>query len=327
MTNSEFIQGFDILWNNTTSNQAPDLNNKEISFFLNKAQLEVLKNHLNPKGNKYGEGFDNTSKRQIEFWNLVIESDYAFPSAGFSDFTKGNFNRNHWLVEKDPSTKEIDGFDIDDVISIVNESVDVVTLDNYKFISEYRELLMSLSYYEGDKMDIIRNIIDLVVQRRVPNDSNLVKKLIEVRDSSIISADAFNAKLEEFKQEFVNSISMEKIIEELYIEVYTIPVIPLSHDEYDIQLSKPYKYPPKSQAWRITLDKNLEIVVEPDKIPLWYKIRYIGVPSEIDVDNTEKPCKLPEVLHDEVLQRAVELAKISWLGDLTATLTGGQRSE
>ena len=277
MTNPEFIQGFDILWNNTTSNQAPDLNNKEISFFLNKAQLEVLKNHLNPKGNKYGEGFDDTSKRQIEFWNLVTESDYVFSSAGFSDFTKGNFNKNHWLVEKDPSTKEIDGFDIDDVISIVNESVDVVTLDDYKFILEYRELLMSLLNPKEDELNIIRNIIDLVVQQRVPNDSNLVDKLIEVRDSILISKEVFNTKLEEFKQEFVNSISMEKIIEELYIEAYTIPVIPLSHNEYDIQLSKPYKYPPKSQAWRITLDKHLEIVVEPDKIPLWYKIRYITI--------------------------------------------------
>ena len=326
MTNPEFIQGFDILWNNTTSNQAPDLNNKEISFFLNKAQLEVLKNHLNPKGNKYGEGFDDTSKRQIEFWELVKEENCTFPSANFLNNQRGNFNRKHWLLEDDAALT----LSIGDVLSIVNESVDVVTLDNYRFILEYKELLMSLLDFEGsesDKLDIVRDVIDLVVQRGVPDDSDLVNKLIEVRDSILISNAVFDAKLEEFKQAFVINVGLEKIAEELYINIYTIPVIPLSHDEYDIQLSKPYKYPPKSQAWRITLDKNLEIVVEPDKIPLWYKIRYIGVPSEIDVDNTEKPCKLPEVLHDEVLQRAVELAKISWLGDLTATLTGGQRSE
>lgn len=322
MTNPEFIQGFDILWNNTTSNQAPDLNNKEISFFLNKAQLEVLKNHLNPKGNKYLEGFDNTSKRQVEFWELVKEENCTFPSANFSSNQRGNFNRKHWLLDDTALT-----LSIGDVLSIVNESVDVVTLEDYKFILEYEKLIESLLDFEGSELEIVRDIIDLVVQQGVPNDSNLLNKLIEVRDSILISNAAFNAKLEEFKQEFVTNIGLEKIAEELYINIYTIPVIPLSHDEYDLQLSKPYKYPPKSQAWRITLDGNLEVVVEPDKIPIWYKIRYIETPSDIDVDNDNKPCMLPEVLHDEVLQRAVELAKISWLGDLNSTLTGGQRSE
>ena len=71
MTNEEILNRFDVLYNNITSSQAPGLDGYEKSVFWNKAQLEVLKNHLNPKGNKYGEGFDGSSKRQVEFAPLI----------------------------------------------------------------------------------------------------------------------------------------------------------------------------------------------------------------------------------------------------------------
>ena len=38
-------------------------------------------------------------------------------------------------------------------------------------------------------------------------------------------------------------------------------------------------------------------------------------------------CELPEELHEELLQRAVELAKIAWQGDVQLAMTAGQRSE
>lgn len=75
ISNQEIINRFDVLYNNTMSNQAPSLDAYEMSVFFNKAQLEVLKNHLNPKGNKYGEGFDGSSKRQIDFSTLVTVED------------------------------------------------------------------------------------------------------------------------------------------------------------------------------------------------------------------------------------------------------------
>lgn len=38
-------------------------------------------------------------------------------------------------------------------------------------------------------------------------------------------------------------------------------------------------------------------------------------------------CELDSSLHEEILQRAVELAKIAWLGDVNTSMTAGQRSE
>lgn len=86
-----------------------------------------------------------------------------------------------------------------------------------------------------------------------------------------------------------------------------------------------------------------------------YKIRYIKFPKPIilsDFSNsfgedisingydgseetysnggtntTWDPCELDPVIHEEILQRAVELAKVAWSGDLNAELQSGQRSE
>lgn len=71
MTVQEFSNSFDVLYNNIMANAAPGLNEYEKSVFLTKAQEEIIKNYFNPKGNKYQEGFDNSSKRQIDFSSLI----------------------------------------------------------------------------------------------------------------------------------------------------------------------------------------------------------------------------------------------------------------
>lgn len=75
MNHTEFSNEFDILYNNIMSNQAPGLSEYEKSVFLTKAQEEIVKNYLNPKGNKYGEGLDDSLKRQIDFSGLIKVSN------------------------------------------------------------------------------------------------------------------------------------------------------------------------------------------------------------------------------------------------------------
>ena len=88
MTTQEFSNEFDVLYNNIMSNQAPGLDEYEKSVFLTKAQLEILKNYFNPKGNKYGQGFDENAKRQIDFSTLITvakPSQYT-PEGGYVKF-------------------------------------------------------------------------------------------------------------------------------------------------------------------------------------------------------------------------------------------------
>ena len=71
MTLQEFNTNFDLLYNNIASNQAPGLDEYEKSVFLTNAQLELVKNYFNPKGNKYQEGFDQSPNRQLDFSTIT----------------------------------------------------------------------------------------------------------------------------------------------------------------------------------------------------------------------------------------------------------------
>lgn len=72
---AEFSNEFDVLYNNVMSNSAPGIDEYEKSIFLTKAQFEVIKNHFNPKGNKYQEGLDDSPKRQIDFSTLIVSAE------------------------------------------------------------------------------------------------------------------------------------------------------------------------------------------------------------------------------------------------------------
>lgn len=126
-----------------------------------------------------------------------------------------------------------------------------------------------------------------------------------------------------------------------------ITIVPISFEEYARILSKPYKQPLKNQGWRLlntgmngtTQARISEIVVKAGATVSDYIIRYVRRPKPIilttltatnvsldgETDVTE--CELDPILHPEILQRAVELAKNAYGGDLKSTVDLGQRSE
>jgi hypothetical protein len=71
MTTAEFSRQFDVRFNNIDSNLAHGVTEYEKSLYLTQAQLEIVKNYFNPKGNKYQEGFDGSPKRDIDFSNII----------------------------------------------------------------------------------------------------------------------------------------------------------------------------------------------------------------------------------------------------------------
>lgn len=123
-----------------------------------------------------------------------------------------------------------------------------------------------------------------------------------------------------------------------------LQVIPIKFDEYSRLMCKPYKRPLKYQAWRLTnnnTSNKADIVIGPSDILTKYTIRYVRRPNPIivsDLDglsiegkSTATECELDPILHEEILQRAVELAKIAWTNtgqdNLQAVMQAGQRSE
>ena len=122
-------------------------------------------------------------------------------------------------------------------------------------------------------------------------------------------------------------------------------VIPVKFDEYMRLMSKPFKEPVKWQAWRLITDSseglNAEIIPHSNDTITSYNIRYIRRPNPIilvdlsteygdltiDGIGTVSECELNEEIHEEILQRAVELGKIAYTGDANSVIQAGQRSE
>ncbi len=71
MTTTEFSNEFDVLYNNAMSNQAPGLDEYEKSVFLTKAQDQLVKDYFNNRVDGVGGGFDGSQKRQYDFSGLI----------------------------------------------------------------------------------------------------------------------------------------------------------------------------------------------------------------------------------------------------------------
>lgn len=132
----------------------------------------------------------------------------------------------------------------------------------------------------------------------------------------------------------------EKLTVERNSNVITLTVIPIRFDEYDRLMSKPFKRPLKNQAWRLinnSTPNEAEIIAGYGDQIQTYTARYIRRPKPIILSNLEgvkidgeteaMTCELDPIIHEEILQRAVELAKLAWVGDANATVQSGQRSE
>lgn len=124
-------------------------------------------------------------------------------------------------------------------------------------------------------------------------------------------------------------------------------VIPISFDEYSRLMSKPYKEPLKYQAWRLVTEGSgsdnvvVEVIPHSGETVSKYTVRYVRKPKPIvlvdlaseygDVSingvSTISECELNPLIHEEILQRAVELAKVVYTGDANGLLQVGQRAE
>lgn len=124
----------------------------------------------------------------------------------------------------------------------------------------------------------------------------------------------------------------------------TRQVIPISYSEYTRLTSRPYRGPVKYQAWRLTTTSvnktSVELIINNNETITNYRIRYIRRPAPIITSDlteygnltingigTISECELNPIIHQEILQRAVELAKVAYEGDLRASIETGQRSE
>lgn len=138
---------------------------------------------------------------------------------------------------------------------------------------------------------------------------------------------------------------------------YQYSILPLSYAEYQRLMQKPYSFPVKRSVWRLItqklgIDENNDEEID-YYVPIVeiigkfsgtdskvYTIRYVKKPApiiledlsgygvDITIDGTydKTECELPEETHEEILERAVTLAKIAWQGGTMTQAAAQQRN-
>nr|DAF12157.1 MAG TPA: hypothetical protein [Crassvirales sp.] len=308
MTVEEMDNMFDVLYNNITSNQAPGLNAYEKSVFLTKAQGEILKNYFNPKskGNNTQDGFDGSAKRQIDFSMLTTVA------------TTNSESYTYILV---PSKTDKDGKPVYSRTELALS----VPKSTYSYIEAYDSNGNVLKDTNGNT---------LYTKNEGTDVSGFDTPLFDTRPNT--KSITLPSRLMFAINEMVEVSRNNKTV--------LLQVVPIKFDEYSRLMCKPYKRPLKYQAWRLTNNdvvNKADIIVGPSDTLTKYTIRYIRRPNPIIVSNLDGlsiegkedklECELDPILHEEILQRAVELAKIAWTNtgqdNLQAVMQAGQRSE
>jgi len=337
MTTTEFSDQFDVLYNNITSNQAPGLNEYEKSVFLTKAEKEIVKNYFtaNSKGNNIGQGFDDSAKRQADF-SCLMKTTNCTPvlSTPYVQCEDSGGIHTERVAPDDMTFTDLENNPVTTDVFSVGVRYPVTKSGPLYIVSTG-----TAAYKITDGFPYTTNTGYITIT----NVNNLSGQIDTRSQIFNFPSDIYIAINE-------SAITATRILQ----------VVPLRYDEYLRLMSKPYKRPVKNQAWRLinsgiktseTYTKYIEVIAGPNETVTAYNIRYIRTPKPIivgDLDgmtidgykytNQSSPtapategCELDPVLHEEILQRAVELAKVAWTANgqdnTQMVMQAGQRSE
>ena len=330
---SEFSDQFDVLYNNITSNQAPGLNEYEKSLFLTKAEKEIVKNYFsaNSTGNTLKQGFDDSAKRQADFSILMKTALCGHAEVGGNiTVTVKKYTCTSWDNSMVLRAAQIN-FIKDNVTYAVPNGT-------YNITNTAGVITIFVSTGEGtsDAVTVVGYPYSTGSITVADETQTLLSGRLDDRsDVFIFPSDTFIVVNESIKT-----------VEGRYLQV-----IPLRYDQYTDLMSKPFKYPLKNQAWRLmnsgsvsqgAATKYVEIITNTWDTIGAYNIRYVRVPrpiivaelGDLSIDNESHQsteCEIDPILHEDILQRAVELAKVAWTStgqdNIQAVMQAGTRSE
>lgn len=326
----EFSEQFDVLFNNITSNQAPGLNEYEKSVFLTKAEKEIVKNYFSPnsKGNSLGQGFDDSAKRQADFSVLM-------KTAVCIRLSESGGNTYKYGYKYTPTGGASIDLDASSVSFTVNDEPYTIAAGTYTVAT-------------GGVITIGSNTVVFKVNGVAQRAGSLIVSSISI---------GVTTKIDDRSLMYAfPSDTFIVINESVKVGNQRKQVMPLRYDEYSRLMMKPYKRPLKNQVWRLmnsgtsgsdghSSTKIVELICGPEvnaasQVP--YAIRYVRIPAPIivgdldglTIDGISTPsteCELDPILHEDILQRAVELAKVAWTStgqdNAQLELQSGIRSE
>lgn len=341
MTNSELSNEFDVLYNSITSNQAPGIDEYEKSVFLTNAQYDVIKGYASPKGNKVMEGIDMSRKRQADFSNLIttvqltsIDVDSKFDSRSICYRTPSDL-----FIPINEACNDKDNRYV--IVPISYSEYDTLMIKPYQlpikrhlwrlFTNSLKAETVNKEVSIGDTVDtvIMHNNSDKFVTLDVSSGEESVPPTIDIKGTSVTIKCIIKGDTEEYANTYLNENSKDFNNELIkYIGRIKFPKFNAS--------------PSKENMFSISSSPAtpiIELIGKADKETLTYTMRYIrkakpiiledltGSNLSIDGVQTYSECELDPELHREILQRAVELAKAVYMGDLNSQLALGGASK
>lgn len=363
MTIQEFSDQFDVLYNNITSNQAPGLNEYEKSVFLTKAQEEIVKNYFNSKSNPKGDGFDDSPKRQADFANIITFSTLPLVSnANTFDKRSGAF-----MLPSDLficlNEQLSDGNTPITVMPISYVEYDRLMSKPYKYPPKYQawRLITKNTTVSGDtctaSYDGIKEGISYSL-RLVSSYSKPVRMVVIIGSSaaapvieetgSVVTITCVVSVASPTSNYWSTYLSNKPTItpylgdfsgSEGHSSFMSLTATQLATIGAGVTLADVSTTGTGTKVIPIA-----EIIGRFTGIPE-YRMRYIRRPNPIilvDLSNISNSLsiqgetgpitsELSEELHEEILQRAVELAKVAWTNNgqdnVQLVMQEGQRSE
>lgn len=179
--------------------------------------------------------------------------------------------------------------DFSKILSIVNETI-VVNKDEE--LEEYRDQIDKQSIHRSDALSAEE--LGAAIASSLRGDVD--------EDGKVNIADV-TALIDYLlgHQWVANPVPLSKLYGYYCPAGKQLTVVPINAAEYDTLMSRPYKFPSKTQVWRMFSDSCVEVIVPPSLIPTVYTIRYVKTPAEVNLNGEEKTCELPDFLIDEVL--------------------------
>lgn len=368
MTTQEFSNEFDVLYNNIMSNQAPGLDEYEKSIFLTKAQEELVRDYFNSRNVKNAQGFDDNQKRQYDFSTLL------------SNITLPVFIDTYRALSVLDSVIHNTVFDSrakiyiapSDLFLVINESIEDSAKRRYSVLpisyDEYNRLMLkpygfplkrqawriisdrtsSLVGWGGKQVDSATflfkskyfKIIEIYINLR--SENNILKP--SVIESDNIVRISMSLPINNLVNYWSTYLSDDKGLKRAGLDKYLYPLNAVTGNFPSSGITEPTSFtisiaPATMESGEVVSTPIFEIIGRFTG-DIEYKMRYIKTPKPIilanlsDIQeglsingyNTVTECELPLNTHQEILQRAVELAKASYQGDLSSVIQTGNAS-
>lgn len=362
MTIVEFSNEFDVLYNNITSNQAPGLDEYEKSVFLTQAQEDIVRCYFDPKSNKVQEGFDGSQKRQYDFSSLIKTTELK----NVTDIMEYEKNNTNFNLPSLFDVKSVSFLSPNNLFLTINESiidtktnerflVNPITYNEYfrlktkpygmplkrqawRLITNDANRLARTGYYVDTKnlskvwfTSISTKPVTMIVNYSTSEQPPVVK---EDDDKVTITLKPKNGEMVSYWTKYLKAINESN--KELMKHI-----LPL-----DGTLNGSWPSTDLSSNVTIsttgTINSNIqlfEVIGKFKNIPnLDYKIRYIEelkpiiltdlTDEDLSIKGYDKAMTsaLPSSCHDEILKRAVELAKVAYTGGIQEALVVGNQS-